>query len=524
MTGAGAFCESGVECDPVAGDAVRLAAPPSLPVQGNMPASPRAVASIAAAGLFLQSLDSTIITTALPRMAESFDEPAINLGAAINAYVAAMAVCMPASGWLADRFGSRVMFQGAIGVFTLGSLLCALSGSLTEIIGARIIQGAGGAMLTPIGRLVVIRNAPRAELINAMATLSLLQQLGPLLGPPVGGFIAAYASWRWIFLINVPVGLVAIALAPFVFDNDPQADVRPFDKLGFALVGSAFAAIIAALNIFAHGFDEAPQGLALAAVGGALAVAAVWRLRRAAHPLLDLSLLRVATFRINVTGGTPFRIGVGSAQFMLPLLLQISMGFNAFVSGLLIFASAIGQMAMKPSMPWLLRRYGFRSLLFWSSFAVPVALAICGVFRLGTPIALIVATLLFMGFLQSLQFSCLNAIAFADVEPERMSHATSLAQVLQQFAFGTGVAVASVILQSSLALRGASRLTFVDFTTAFLVLAFAAILAAPFYFRLPPDAGHDLIAGRLRKRARPAVQPDCVRPFLTALSLGCPTA
>jgi EmrB/QacA subfamily drug resistance transporter len=434
-------------------------------------------------------------------MAESFGEPPVNLGAAITAYVAAMAVFMPASGWLADRFGSRALFQGAIGIFTIGSLLCAMSGSLTEIICARIIQGAGGAMLTPVGRLVVIRNSPRSELINAMATLSLYQQLGPLLGPPSGGFIAAYSTWHWIFLINVPVGIVAMAVAPWCFDNDPQADVRPFDTRGFLLVGSAFAFIIASLNTFAHGFGQIAQGAVLGAIGGALALWAIRYLRRAPHPLLDLTLMRIPTFRINVTGGTPFRIGVGASQFLLPLLLQIAMGFDAFVAGLLIFASAVGQIGMKPSMPRLLRRFGFRSLLLYGSLIIPIVLVICGFFRPSTPLPLIVVTFLIMGFAQSLQFSALNAISFADIERERMSHATGLAQVLQQFAFGMGVAVASVLLQASLALRQASDLAFMDFTATFFLLAFAALMAVPFYYRLAPDAGRDLIAGRPGRRA-----------------------
>jgi MFS family permease len=347
----------------------------------------------------------------------------------------------------------------------------------------------------------VLRNTPRGQLINAMATLSLLQQLGPLLGPPAGGFIAAYSTWRWIFLINVPVALVAIALAPRCFENDPQADVRPFDKLGFLLVGAAFACLIAALSMFAHGLNQFSHGVVFAVVGGVLAVGAIHHLLRSPHPLLDLTLMHIPTFRINVTGGTPFRIGAGAAQFLLPLLLQIPMGFDAFRAGLLIFAGAIGQIGMKPTMPRLLRRFGFRTLLLIASLALPVALAICAFFRPETPLPVIVIVLLFMGFTQSLQFSCLNAIAFADVEHERMSHATGLAQVMQQFAFGMGVAVASVLLQTSLALRGSADLAFADFTTAFVLLAVAATLAAPFYYRLGPDAGRDLVAGRSRKRA-----------------------
>jgi EmrB/QacA subfamily drug resistance transporter len=466
-----------------------------------MRANPRVVAIIAAAGLFLQSLDSTIITTALPRMAESFGEPPVNLGAAITAYVAALAVFMPASGWLADRFGSRVVFQGAIGIFTLGSLLCAMSDSLTQIIFARAIQGAGGSMLTPIGRLVVLRNAPRMQLIQAMATLSLLQQLGPLLGPPTGGFIVAYATWHWIFLINIPLGVAAIAFAPWCFDNDPQENVRPFDMAGFVLVGGAFACIIASFNVFAHGFDQLAHGAMFALAGAALSALAIRHLRRAPHPLIDITLLRIPTFRINVTGGTPFRIGVGSCQFLLPILLQIPMGFDAFTSGLLLFAMGAGQFGMKPSMPRLLRRFGFRALLLLASVVVPLTLVICGLFRPATPLPFIVFVLTFMGFTQSLQFSTLNVTAFADIESERMSHATGLAQVLQQFAFGLGVAVASVILQASLAWRGASELTFADTTTAFIVLAMAAAAATPFYYRLAPEAGRDLLAARPGKRA-----------------------
>jgi EmrB/QacA subfamily drug resistance transporter len=454
------------------------------------------VALIVACAFFMQGLDSTIVATAIPQIAVSFHESPVRLSGAITSYILSLAIFIPISGWMADRFGARTIFQTAIILFSLGSIFCGLSSNVLELNIARVLQGIGGAMLVPVGRLVMLRTVGKAGLVAAMAVLSVPAQTGPLLGPPIGGLIVTYFSWHWIFLVNVPIGLIGVIFASIHVENFKEAEQHSLDWMGFILSGCALACIMYALDSVGRGDAGTWEICGFLAVGLSVGVFAVRHARTHPHPLIDLSLIRIPTFAANFWGGTLFRIGLGTVSFMLPLLFQVVFGMTAFASGLLIFASALGSVAMKATTPPILRRFGFRNVVTWNGVLGAAALFACGLFTSATPIAVIFLVLLVSGFVQSLQFSSLNSLPYADVPAAQMSAATSLSQLMQQVGRGTGVAMAAAILHLTLSWRGDPRLTTVEFLIAFSVSS-AVSLSSVFYFvRLPRNAGAELSGHR----------------------------
>jgi EmrB/QacA subfamily drug resistance transporter len=456
------------------------------------PGRQRLVAVIVASALFMQNLDGTVIATALPAMARAFHADPVHMNVALTAYLFAVAVFIPASGWMADRFGTRDVFRIAVAVFTLGSVLCGRADTLWFLVLSRVIQGAGGAMMLPVGRLVLLRSVPKEQLIGAMAWVTMPALVGPVIGPPVGGFIVTYLSWNWIFDINVPIGVLGFTLISLFITDAREADPGPFDFSGLILTGIALAGFMGVLET--AGRDLLPPGI-VAAMALACAVAATLYLRGArsrTRSLLDLSLLRLPTFAVSVLAGSLFRVGIGAVPFLLPMMIQIGFGRSAAQSGMITFASAVGAIGMKPATQWVLRRFGFRSTLAVNGIVCAAALALCAAFRPSWPLALIYAVLVASGMMRSLQFTAYNSVAYADVPRARMSAATTLYAALQQVSLTIGIPIAAGVLQLARHAGGHALPTTDDFALAFLTVAGISALAAPAALLLPQAAGREM--------------------------------
>jgi len=451
---------------------------------------------IVACALFMENLDSTVLATALPAIAHSLGESPIRLNLAITSYLFSLAVFIPASGWVADRFGARRVFRVAILIFTLGSVICGFSNSLLGFVLARIFQGMGGAMMVPVGRLAILRAVPKAELVRALSYLTVPALLGPVAGPPLGGFITTYFSWRWIFWINVPIGLLGIVLATFFIAETREENVAPLDVPGFALIGVGLSGVV--FGFEAAGRNVLPNPIVAILLGtGALALALYVRhARRASDPIIDLALLRLPTFRACVSGTFLFRVGVGAMPFLLPLLLQEGFGLDPFHSGLLTFASAAGALTMKFTARPILRHFGFRPVLIINALVSAAFLVACGLFREATPAWVILAVLLAGGFFRSLQFTSMNVLVYAEVPGARMSRATSFASMVQQLSASVGVGVGALVLHLTLLARGGEHLVGGDFWPAFVAVGGVSSLAALVFLPLAVDAGAEM-SGRL---------------------------
>jgi EmrB/QacA subfamily drug resistance transporter len=459
---------------------------------------------IVACGLFMENLDSTVLSTALPAIAGSLRENPLHLSLAMTAYLFSLAVFIPISGWVADRFGARTVFRAAIAIFTLGSILCGLSDSLTQFVLARVFQGFGGAMMVPVGRLVLLRAVPKSELVRAMAWLTVPALIGPVLGPPVGGFITTYLSWRWIFWINVPIGLLGILLATLFIEDVREERPPPFDWAGFALLGLGLTGLVGGFETVARGFLPDSAVGALFAGGAAMLVLYVRHARRRPHAVLDLSLLRVPTFRTSIVGGFLFRMGIGATPFLLPLMLQLGFGMTPFESGMLTFVTAVGALLMKTTAGPILRRFGFRRVLIVNAVLGGALLAVYGLFESTTPHWAILTVLIVSGYFRSLQFTSVNTIAYADMPRERMSRATSFASVGQQLSLSVGIGTGALLLHLTVMARGDATLAAGDFAPAFFALGLLAALSALAHVPLPADAGAEVSGhGTLRPLASP---------------------
>jgi len=462
------------------------------------PSRETVVPLLVACALFMENLDSSVIATALPAIARSMGEDPLRLSMAITSYLLSLAIFIPISGWMADRFGGRTVFRAAIAVFTLGSVACGLAGSLPELVAARILQGAGGAMMVPVGRLVLLRTVPKARLLRAMAFVTVPALIGPVLGPPLGGFIATYASWRWIFFINVPIGLLGILLVGRFIHDDPQPDARPLDVRGFLLTGFALGGIMFGFEALGRG-ALAPWLLVLLLGGGALCAGLyAMHARRHPHPIVDFTLMRIPTFRAALLGGILFRVSIGAIPFLMPLMLQLAFGLSAFASGLITFAGAAGALTMKFTAGPFLRLFGFRRVLIANSVISGVFLLGYGLFEADTPHWAILAVLLAGGFFRSLQFTALNTLAYADAPPEQLSRATSLVSVAQQLSLSLGVGLGAVVLHLTRLGRDGTGLVVDDFDPAFLAIGALSFLAALFFVPLAPNAGAEVSGHRPR--------------------------
>src|SRR5271169_560898 len=456
----------------------------------------RIVPLIVATALFMENMDSTVIATSLPAIARALGTNPLALKLAVTSYLLSLAICIPASGWTADRFGARNVFRIAIGVFVVGSIGCAASTSLEQFVFARIMQGMGGAMMTPVGRLIMVRGIDKKLLVNAMSLVTMPALIGPICGPPLGGFITTYFSWHWIFLINVPIGVVGVAMASRYIANVRVEHHDPFDFVGFILSGLAIAGLAFGLSVM--GLDFLPAGVVatLLCVGAIAAVAYVVHARHTPVPILDLSLLSLPTFRASIVGGFLFRLGIGALPFLLPLLLQIGFNLTPFQSGLITFTTALGSFFMKAAVVSVLNRFGYRNVLLYNALISSAFLAACATFVPGMPYLAMVAILLPGGFFRSLQFTSINTIAYAEIEPPKMSRATTMVAVAQQLALSTGVAVGALVVEITLRLKHAAAMSAIDFPPAFLVVSLLSASAALIFYRLAPDAGAELSGRR----------------------------
>lgn len=468
------------------------------------------VALVVACAFFMETFTGTVITTALPQMALSLGSNPVQLSLAVTAYMLSLAVFIPASGWIADTYGARTVFRAAIGVFTLSSVLCGLCNNLPELITARILQGVGGAMMVPVGRLVLLRTVDRSEFVRAMAYVTVPAFIGPVLGPPVGGFITTYVSWRWIFFLNVPIGLLGMVLVSLRIENYKEPNTPPLDWQGFLLTGISVSCLIYSLDLAARAAIGV-EFLILLLVGVAIGFWATFHARHHTHPLLNLSLLEIPTFGLLTWGGIFFRLAGGAFPYLLPVLLQVGFGMSAFASGLITLADALGAVSMNALAPAIFRRLGFRRAMVGNGVISAFAVAAASSFSISMPATVMFVVLFLAGLSKSLQYNGLSTLIYADVDPARMSAATSLASMVQQLANGAGVAIGAVLLEAALVLRGApsTALSAIDVRWSFLVVGVFALASVLFFRRLSPQAGAEFSGHGVRlTRARSVEAED----------------
>jgi EmrB/QacA subfamily drug resistance transporter len=456
----------------------------------------RGVALIVASAMFMQNLDSAVLATALPSMARDLNEDPARLGAAITSYLVALTVFIPFSAWIADRFGAKRVFMTAIVIFVVSSMLCGRSQGLGELIAFRVLQGAGGAMMVPVGRLLLLREVPKKDMLSAMAWLSMPALLGPVSGPPLGGLLTDLFTWRAVFWINVPIGVLGFVLVAWKIPHVPPSRPGPPDVVGLALTGAALALLMFGLETV--GRHVVPAALSWGGLAAGLATGwlAVRHCRRAPSPAIDLSLFRIATFRDPALAGSLFRIGAGAVPFLIPVMLQIGFGMSATQSGLVSFATALGAFAMKPLVRPLLRRTGFRMALIGNGVVAASGVAALSLLTPAWPAAAMFLLLAAGGLARSLQFTALNTLAFAEVPPERMSRATALYGTLQQLTPALGVVLATATLEACLAVSGRASLVAADFSWGFVVAAAVVLASVPLHLRLAPDAGAEVSGHR----------------------------
>ncbi|MHB1110827.1 MAG: MFS transporter [Devosia sp.] len=457
---------------------------------------------ILAVALFMEQMDSTVIATSLPAIAADIGAEPISLKLALTAYFVALAIFIPLSGWMADRFGARWVFRVAIGIFVLGSICCAFSFSLESFVGSRFLQGIGSSMMTPVARLVLIRATPRNELVAAMAWLTVPALIGPITGPPLGGFLTTYLSWQWIFWINVPIGIVGIIFATIFLPRIETRNPRPVDFPGFALAGTAFSGIIFGLSVISLPAIPTVAGYISVFVGLVSGFAYYRHTRRTAFPLLDPSLFRHQLFRSAIIGGSLFRIGIGAFPFLLPLMLQLTFGLTPFESGMITFVAAIGAISSKFVAERVYTAIGFPRVLMLSAATGCVFLAVNGLFYPDTPHLYLYLSLLVGGVVRSIFFTGVNALGYADIEEHEASQATAITAVSQQLSIAFGVALAGGVLEFSSSLSG-GELGLNDFHMAWFIVSGVALLSALPFLRLPPDAGSHVSGHRVRPLPKP---------------------
>jgi len=451
----------------------------------------RLVPLILAVALFMENMDSTVIATSLASIAHDIGSEPIALKLALTAYLVALAIFIPISAWMADRWGARNVFRVAIVIFIAGSLACAASNSLVTFVLSRFLQGFGGALMTPVARLVLVRVTPRNQLVDAMAWLSIPGLIGPIVGPPVGGFITTYFSWHWIFLINVPIGLLGIVLVSWLLPDWSRNAPRRMDFPGFFLSGLAFAGWVFGISVLT--LPALPLGFGYAAliIGTICWIAYLWHFRRAEYPILDLRLFRFPLFRTTVVAGTFFRLGTGAMPFLFPLMLQLAFGLNPFQSGSITFATAVGAFAAKFVSEPILRWLGFRMSLMIATFITVLGVVAMGIYSPTTPLTVMLPLLVVTGFFQSIFWTATNAFTFADIDDKDAGQATAISQVTIQLSLAFGVALGGGALEGLRLLHGGEPLLG-DFHIAFYVIAAVALVSTVMFYFLPKTAGQHL--------------------------------
>ena len=466
---------------------------PPTAADGSGAAFSRRIPLIVAAAFFMETLDSTIVVTSLPAIAHSLGESTLELTASITIYLVAMAAFVPTAGWASERYGARNVFAAAIGVFTLASLLCALSQTFWALIGARLLQGTAAAFMSPVGRLVVLREAPKDRIIDAIGLIVWPGLLGPVIGPPLGGFITTYASWQWIFLINIPLGLLGVYLVLRYVPGHEAGTRTRFDATGFVLTAVALAALIQGLSLVAERGGAMVAGGVFVAAGLACGFAAVRHALRHPAPLLALGATRIPTFALStVTAGMIARIAISMTPFLLPLMFQIGFGANPFEAGIMLLVYMAGNLAMKSVTTPILHRWSFRDVIRVNGTLCVAALVGCGFLSPQVPAPVIYGVLFAAGMTRSMHFTSVNTLAFADMPPHLTPGATTLAAMAQQVAGALGVAVAALALGLFQSFRAGAQLSLGDFQNAHLAAAGLMAIGVVWALRLPPDAGAEL--------------------------------
>jgi EmrB/QacA subfamily drug resistance transporter len=415
---------------------------PSEIVPGE--AAKRLLPWVVAVGFFMEALDTTILNTAVPTIAHALKEPPLNMKAVLASYTLSLAVFIPISGWMANRFGTRRVFASAIATFTLGSLLCGLSTGIHWLVACRILQGCGGAMMLPVGRLTIVRTFAKSELIRAMSFVVIPGLIGPMLGPLIGGLIIGYFHWSVVFFVNLPIGMLGLYLVHRHLPNYRAKKNYPLDIVGLVLFGAGIALFSYVLEIFGDHALSGREICGLLAISAALLGAYALNTIRTPHPLLQLGLLRIRTFRVAITGNLCTRLGIGGLPFLLPLLYQVGLGYTAIQSGLMIMPQALAAMSQKALLPHILRRFGYRQVLFSNTVMLGVMMVLFSTIDVGTPFWLIAVQAFTYGFFTSTQYTSMNTLAYADVNGEQASAASTIASTVQQLAMSFGVASASL--------------------------------------------------------------------------------
>jgi len=450
------------------------------------------ISLIVACALFMENMDSTIIATSLPAIAKGLGEHPLSLNLGLTAYLVSLAVFIPVSGWVADRVGSRTVFLVAIVVFMLGSILCAASQTLGFFAAARFFQGLGGAMMVPVGRMVLLKAAPKSEMVVALNYLTMPSLIGPVVGPALGGFITLYFNWRWIFLVNVPISILGLLLAWRHIPNFKGEDLKPLDLRGFGLTSIGLAALMLGMSTLGRHLLPWEAAVGLLACGVLVLGAYAWHAARTRHPLIDMRLFRWPTMRTGVIGGSFFRAGSGATPFLIPLMMQLGFGLDPFRSGLITCFTALGAMFMKTFTVNILRRFGFRSVMASNTLLASLAIMAAALFTAATPHLIIMATLLVSGCLRSLQFTALNAISFADVDKREISDATALSSMAQRLSQSVGVTLGALALQVVTYMHHRDAVQAEDFPPAILFVGLVSMLSMIWVLRLPADAGDEI--------------------------------
>lgn len=416
------------------------ASPPGLAV-----ASKRLLPWLIAVAFFMESLDTTILNTGVPTIAEALHVAPLSMKSVLASYTLSLAVFIPISGWMADRFGTRRVFASAIGIFTLGSFLCGITSNIHVLVACRILQGCGGAMMVPVGRLTMVRTFAKSELVRAMSFVAIPGLIGPMLGPLAGGLIVAYLHWRFIFFVNIPIGLIGLYLVYLHLPDYREEHTDPLDVTGLILFGSGVALLSYVLEVFGEHTLNAREVAGLLALSLLLLAGYGFHSTRTAHPLLRLALFRIRTFRAAVSGSYLTRLGIGGIPFLFPLLYQVGLGFSPVQSGLLMMPQALAAMSLKITMPGILARFGYRGVLVSNTLILGLQILLFALIGRNTPVWIVVAQLFCYGFFTSLQYTSMNTLVFADVTEEEASSASSIASTMQQMSISFGVATASLV-------------------------------------------------------------------------------
>lgn len=450
------------------------------------------IPAIIGSALLMQTLNATSINNALPAMARALHVEPLRLNLAITMYLLASAVFLPISGWLADRFGAKRIFMIAMVAYAASSAMCGFANSLSQLVAFRLAQGCAGAMMGPVGRLVLLRTTPKNELVGAMSVVTMPALLGPVVGPVLGGAIVTFVSWRWIFFLNLPIAFAGVFLVRAFVPNVKEQDVSPIDWPGIFLTGFGLAGLIFGFENLGRNVMP-PLAVAGLFAGGLGCLVLYWlHARNNRHAIIDLSIFRIPTFQASVLGGAFFRLVPGATPFLLAMLLQVGFGMTAFAAGLMTFISAVGALVMKTTAPPILRRFGFRAVLIVNGLICAATYVIYAFFRIDTPHWIIMTTLAVGGFFRSLQFTSLNGMAYADLEQEQMSRGTTTASMAQQFMQSVSIGLAASLLHFMMKARGETHLTGATVAPAFAIFGFATLISLVWFFRLPADAGDEM--------------------------------